>query len=146
MNDFSALTDFIYNLFQLEFKQRNIDFSYNFEKNVYFNFDYDKIKQVMINLIQNSIDAIGSDGKIEIEYFKINDVHQIKIKDSGKGISEEIRNKIFNLYFTTKSNGNGLGLAIVYKIIMEHSGKIYFESFAGKGTTFVIELPEKSNE
>ena len=66
---------------------------------------------------------------------------EIQVKDDGSGMSEEIRANIFNLYFTTKPKGTGIGLSIVQRIIYEHGGIITVESEPGNGTTFIIRLP-----
>ncbi len=103
--------------------------------------DKDKIKQVLINLIQNSIDAIRNNGTITVSTQKAESDIIIKITDNGEGIESDKIDKIFNLYFTTKAEGTGLGLSIVQKIIYEHGGLIYVESEKNKGTTFTIKLP-----
>jgi signal transduction histidine kinase len=66
---------------------------------------------------------------------------EIKISDTGSGISEENRKKLFSPFFTTRKNGTGLGLAIVYRIIENHRGSIDVESDPGKGTTFTVKIP-----
>lgn len=105
--------------------------------------DKDKIKQSLINLIQNSIDAIKDGGKIEIKTGKTNGDIIIKVSDTGEGIEKEKLKKIFNLYFTTKAGGTGIGLSIVQKIIYEHGGLISVESKKGEGTVFTIKLPQE---
>lgn len=102
-------------------------------------------RQALLNLIQNSISAIKSkednnNGKIEIDAYSQNNYVIIEISDNGIGIPEEIQNKIFDPYFTTKSNGTGLGLTIVYKIIKEHNGYISFISTKDE-TLFSIKIP-----
>ncbi|MBP0029366.1 ATP-binding protein [Roseofilum sp. Guam] len=107
-----------------------------------------QLNQVFLNLIVNAIDALLSSEiepkQITISTDKINpDRIQVKIQDNGPGIPEEIRNKIFNPFFTTKpiGKGTGLGLAISYRIIEKHQGTIEVFSEIGKGTTFEITLP-----
>ncbi len=101
--------------------------------------DPHKMKQAILNLMQNAIDAMDNGGKLSYEAEKIDKTLQIKIKDTGNGIAKEIRSKIFNLYFTSKPHGNGLGLSIVHQIVSEHSGEISFETGNG-GTEFLITL------
>jgi signal transduction histidine kinase len=105
--------------------------------------DEDQLKQVLLNLILNAFTATDAGGRVEIitqsEYDKV----IIQIKDTGRGIPEEIRNKIFDLYFTTKKDGGGVGLAVCQNIIKAHDGKIEFASTKGEGTTFTILLPIK---
>lgn len=106
-------------------------------------FDYSQMKQVMINLIQNAFDAVQSNAVITVESFIRNNNLIILVSDNGKGINTEDIPKIFNLYFTTKSNGTGLGLGIVNQIVQEHNGTIKVESEINKGTKFIIELPNE---
>ncbi|MFA7288462.1 MAG: ATP-binding protein [Melioribacteraceae bacterium] len=106
------------------------------------NWDRNQIKQVLINLIHNAIDSIGSNGEIDILVSESDNKIIIVIGDTGKGILEDEINKIFDLYFTTKSDGNGIGLSIVNKIIAEHGGSISVSSIPNIKTTFSIELPK----
>ncbi|MBN1638019.1 MAG: PAS domain S-box protein [Ignavibacteriales bacterium] len=106
--------------------------------------DKKQIQQVFINLIQNAIDSFERDDKekkIIINISKKLENILIKYSDNGRGIDEKTLPKIFNLYFTTKAKGTGIGLAIVQKIIYEHNGTISVTSELNRGTTFTIELP-----
>jgi len=106
--------------------------------------DRQKIKQLLLNLLSNGAEAIGNQkGSIDV-YVRIKgDVLQIEVRDSGKGISPEIAEKIWEPFFSTKgSKGLGLGLEICKQIVMLHGGKIYFESVPGKGTKFFVEIPK----
>ncbi len=107
------------------------------------NWDQSKIKQVFINLIKNSIDAIGSNGIIKIKIHKKNNEVVIDIIDDGAGIPKENEEKIFNLYFTTKASGTGIGLAVIQRIIQEHNGIISIASKENYGTTISIRLQIK---
>lgn len=117
-----------------------------------FNIDKEQMKRVMINLIDNGIAAIknrpagSGPGRIEIEthYNEKLDVAALSISDNGPGMSEEIQDRAFEPYFSTKKEGTGLGLAIVKRIISDHGGYIRLSSTLGKGTTFMIELPTKT--
>ena len=93
-----------------------------------------------MNIIQNAFDAINNNGKVEINYFREHKNIVITVSDNGSGIPEENRSQIFDLYFTSKKEGNGLGLSISQKIISQHKGSIEFTS-SGQGTTFKINLP-----
>lgn len=103
-----------------------------------------QIGQVMLNLINNSIDAIqDSDDKwVRIESFKIDKILKIKVTDSGLGIPVDIRKKILQPFFTTKEvgKGTGLGLSLSKGIIEQHSGQFYYDE-SSTNTTFIIELP-----
>lgn len=106
------------------------------------------MSQVLLNLLNNSIQAIGTEGSIEISVKNLEpeQVLQITVKDSGPGIEEVILEKIFEPFFTTKETGIGLGLNIVHKIIKSHLGTIEVESEPGKYTLFTIKLPLEKKE
>ena len=109
-----------------------------------FRMDRDKVKRALINLVTNSIKAINTDqGVVSLatRYEKNKGVALIEIADTGPGISDEDKNRIFDPYFTRNSDGMGLGLAIVHSIILEHNGKIHVEDNSPRGAKFVIELP-----
>ena len=114
--------------------------------------DREKIKQVLINLISNSVNAVeASDrpGYIQVRSDILNKenilFYRIQISDNGYGIKEEIKEQVFSPYFTTRTSGTGLGLAIVERIIFDHNGSIWFESEENVGTTFYIDLPVEEN-
>lgn len=101
-----------------------------------------ELNQVWTNLIHNALQAMNNQGTLEVDIFPEDQWLVIEITDSGKGIPEEIHNRIFNPFFTTKARGegSGLGLSISRKIIEAHSGTISFRSHPGR-TTFSIRLP-----
>ncbi len=107
--------------------------------------DPSQIKQVFANLLKNAIQSMPAGGRIDVRSALVNKENRrycrIWIKDNGRGIPEEIRSRIFEPYFTTKSEGTGLGLAIVERIVFDHNGNIWFETQEGVGTTFIIDLP-----
>ncbi len=121
--------------------ERKIKFSSECNDDFLLYIDSELFKQAIINLINNSVDAVGENGEISLEICKINSEAVIYVSDNGPGITEENLNKIFNLYFTTKQSGNGLGLSIVRQIISQHNGTIAAESIPGKETKFTITLP-----
>jgi signal transduction histidine kinase len=102
------------------------------------------LEQVFLNIILNSLDAMRDKGSIKI-YSSLKDSQAVvEISDTGSGIPEKIRNKIFDPFFSTKSKekGTGLGLSVSFKIIQEHMGNIELVSGPEKtGTTFAIRLP-----
>jgi signal transduction histidine kinase len=102
-----------------------------------------QLNQVFMNIISNAIDAIGENGKITVASAIEKKYIKISIRDTGKGMSHEIKQKIFDPFFTTKDvgKGTGLGLSISYGIVEKHNGKIEVESEEGKGTEFNIILP-----
>jgi PAS domain S-box-containing protein len=102
-----------------------------------------KLQQVFMNLILNARDAMPRGGELTLATESENSTVLVEVTDNGVGIPADHLNKIFDPFFTTKgtSRGTGLGLAVTYGIIREHSGKIDVESTAGKGTTFRLEIP-----
>ena len=110
------------------------------------NLDRDQIKRVMINLFQNAVSAIettGNGGEVTV-WTGYNDELQmitIEVSDTGCGIPEEDKSRLFEPSFSTKKSGSGLGLAIVNTIISDHNGYIRIKDNQPKGTKFIIELP-----
>jgi len=105
--------------------------------------DPDEMKQVFINLIDNAIHAMpeGGDLTISSKYIEEPPSVQIEISDTGAGIPDEIKEKIFDPFFSTRHEGAGLGLSIAYRIVREHGGSMEFKSKVGKGTTFILKFP-----
>ncbi|MDH3711174.1 MAG: ATP-binding protein, partial [Cyclobacteriaceae bacterium] len=103
-----------------------------------------QLNQVFMNLISNAIDSIEGEGKVTITTTDLSDSIRIKITDTGKGMSEEIRSKIFQPFFTTKGpgEGTGLGLSITFGIIDKHKGKLKVDSAKGVGTVFTVVIPK----
>ena len=112
--------------------------------------DYEKMTQVLINLLNNSIEAMPEGGKLKIVVREIleNDQRRVllRVEDSGHGIPEEYRKKVFDPFFSTKEGGTGLGLSIVYSTIKEHHGSIELQREVGKGTVFAIIFEERLKE
>lgn len=102
--------------------------------------DNDRIKEAILNLINNAAQATDY-GTITVRTTQKGNEAVIEISDTGCGISQEDLKNIFNPFFTTKAQGTGLGLAVTHKIVQEHNGKIEVESTAGCGTTFRVHLP-----
>ncbi len=103
--------------------------------------DPDKLKQVVINIITNGVEAMEESGRIAIKTQTYEGGVEIQISDEGIGISEEDILHIFEPFYTTRDRGSGLGLAISYKIVEAHGGELWAESVKGKGTTFFVRLP-----
>jgi PAS domain S-box-containing protein len=106
--------------------------------------DTDQIRQVLVNIVMNAVQAMPEGGKLTIAASQRDRFLQVKVTDTGHGIPEEIIGKIFDPLFTTKAKGIGLGLAVCKSIIDRHQGHIEAESEVGKGTTFTIKLPLKA--
>jgi PAS domain S-box-containing protein len=103
--------------------------------------DRDLLKQAVLNLVLNAGEAMASGGKLRVELTRRGEMAEISVSDTGKGIPPENRQKIFQLFFTTRPGGSGIGLATTFRIVQLHNGSIDFQSEAGRGTTFRIELP-----
>jgi PAS domain S-box-containing protein len=99
------------------------------------------MKQALLNIIQNALQAMPDGGSLLVKSFARGERVQIEIIDTGKGIPEGLVEKVFEPYYTTKEFGSGLGLTIVYKIIKEHMGEIFVNTKEGKGTTFGMSFP-----
>ncbi len=103
--------------------------------------DREKIQQVFLNLMQNSVEAMSDGGIIKVKTSHENESIVIRIMDTGCGIPAEQMDHIFEIFYSTKENGTGLGLAIVHPILELHGGEIQIESDVGKGTTCTVILP-----
>jgi two-component system sporulation sensor kinase A len=103
--------------------------------------DENQLKQVYINIIKNGIEAMLDGGVISIEAYQQNSQTKVRIIDQGDGIPAESIPRLGEPFYTTKQNGNGLGLMVSYKIIEHHGGQIHIQSEQGKGTTFEINIP-----
>ena len=106
-----------------------------------FGFDPEKIKQALLNIIRNAVEALPPGGSIHISTLACDDTAIIRISDNGPGIREDDLPLIFEPFFTRKGAGTGLGLSITQRIVEEHHGKIHVESNSAPGTSFIIELP-----
>lgn len=109
--------------------------------------DSDLMKQALLNVVLNGVQAMPSGGALQITITAGDDgVAEIEVRDQGAGIPAEIRDKVYNLYFTTKKSGTGIGLAMTYKVMQLHHGSVSFESVDGQGTTFRLRLPLAGTE
>lgn len=123
-------------------KEKGIEMALNLSPMPEMMIDANQMKQALLNIIQNGIEAIGEKGVIKMQSRVADDREvMIEISDNGIGMSQETLSKIFNLYFTTKPTGTGLGLSLVHQIISQHEGRIEVESEVGRGTRFLIYLP-----
>jgi PAS domain S-box-containing protein len=103
--------------------------------------DADFIKQAILNVVLNGVQSMPDGGNLAISARRTEDAVNIEVRDQGAGIPVSVQDKIFELYFTTKKTGSGIGLAQTYQIMMWHYGSVDFESEEGKGTTFRLRLP-----
>lgn len=103
--------------------------------------DADLVKQAILNIVLNGVQAMPDGGTLRITGKREGDSAVIMVRDQGAGIPENIRDKIFNLYFTTKSGGSGIGLAMAYRVVQLHHGSVEFTSILERGTTFYLRFP-----
>lgn len=106
----------------------------------------DGVKQVFLNVILNSIQAMQKGGLLTVSSYSSNGVVYACIKDTGEGIPNEISKRVFDPFFTTKENGTGMGLYIAYNIVREHGGAIEIYSEVNKGTTVCISFPKQNGD
>ena len=157
---FNDIVEYYRDSFPVNQKDIKIDIDFD-NKDVMIFIDVQLFQQIILNILKNAYDAIDTKGKITIkvksnvfepiseileseektEMIKLFSDVEISISDTGKGIPQDILLKVFNPFFTTKDEGNGLGLAICKKIIQLHKGDIHIKSQVGKGSTFVINMP-----
>ena len=103
--------------------------------------DRDLFKQAVLNVVVNAMQAMPEGGELRFEASASGDTAELRISDTGSGIPAELRDKVFRLYFSTKKEGSGIGLAMTFRSVQLHDGTIDFTSEPGKGTTFLIRLP-----
>ncbi|MCD4760791.1 hypothetical protein K8R42_02750 [bacterium] len=108
-----------------------------------FEFDFDRMSQVFHNLLANALHAVERDGLVAVDVSHARGTVHITITDNGRGIKPADLDRVFNLYFTTRPEGSGVGLAVTHQIISEHGGSIRVESTPGEGTTFIIDIPKQ---
>jgi len=125
---------------QIEFKLNQ------FDSVPVFSFDREQIKRALLNLFDNAIASIEGNGRVEVNlsFEPTLKIARLEIKDTGRGIPDEMKQHLFEPYFSTKKAGTGLGLAIVHTIVSDHQGFIRIKDNFPKGTIFIIELPVSS--
>jgi signal transduction histidine kinase len=123
---------------------RHIAFETSLEPNLEISGNEDRLKQLVMNLLRNSLEACEPNtGKVTVHLIKKGDSIQLSVRDNGPGIPADIRDKIFNPYFTTKDRGTGLGLSIAHRIVEEHTGSIEVNVPPEGGTEFLVTFPSK---
>jgi signal transduction histidine kinase len=103
--------------------------------------DVDLLKQALLNVMQNGAQAMQDGGRLDVVLLEDGKSAVIQVQDQGSGISEELRERIFDLYFTTKKGGSGIGLAMTYRILQLHHGSIDVQSELGRGSVFQLRIP-----
>jgi nitrogen fixation/metabolism regulation signal transduction histidine kinase len=124
-------------LMELKAGEKQVEFQYAFAENDFYIFaDEQQMEQVLINIVKNAIEAIGEKGTISF----ITDINarQLTIVDTGKGIEDKVAEQLFSPFFSTKKDGQGIGLTIVREILLNHGYEFYLKSFSEKRTEFMI--------
>ena len=135
------LIDDIISLVQSDIEERRIMIVRESEGPIPLYVDPGRIKEALLNILTNAVQAIGNNGTISIKTYVYDNAAVIEITDTGGGISDDDMPFIFDPFFTTKKVGTGLGLSITHRIIEEHKGRIEVKSAPGTGTTFRLFLP-----
>ena len=140
--DMTMLLDEIYDSFKFLINDKKIKFRYdNKYEDIYVIGDFNRLKQVFVNIIKNSIESIEKNGIIDIEV-KVNDLEvMVIISDNGVGMNETELANIKEMFYSTKKNGTGLGVALSNEIILAHNGKLQYSSKKNKGTVCSVSLP-----
>ncbi|MCX8026893.1 MAG: ATP-binding protein [Thermodesulfovibrionales bacterium] len=129
-------------LIKHEARASEVDLKIELDKDIKeLKFDYNQFKQALLNILVNAFDATKSGDSITITSTENNGVVIVSVKDTGTGMTDDVKNSIFKPFFTTKTRGTGLGLASVERIIKDHKGNIEVYTELGKGTEFRIILP-----
>jgi signal transduction histidine kinase/CheY-like chemotaxis protein/AraC-like DNA-binding protein len=150
--DLNSLLNSLYSSFNNSCKQRNITLTIhcNVDQKVFI--DSEKIEKILWNLLSNALKFTNSNGTISLHAkLNLNDILEISVKDTGKGIKKEERPKIFNRFYQSdnyapeENTGSGIGLSIVKELVQVHKGKINVHSVYGEGTEFILEVPADKN-
>lgn len=134
----------VVSLLEFEARKKHVKLSFDCPHEIIqIECDENRLKQVFLNFIKNGIEAMPNGGELHVKTTIHNNNVQISIQDTGVGIPKEKLKQIGEPFYTTKKNGNGLGLMVSFKIIENHNGKVFVESELDKGTIFNILLPAK---
>ena len=137
----------VYELLKSQLKKSGIELKLEPSEPVWVRADTQQIKQVLINLIQNSADSIGRDGVITLRARNgSGGLAIMDVIDTGKGIPPEVQQRLFDPFFTTKDGGTGLGLPIASRIVEKHGGELRYQTHLNRGTTFSVVLPRVSED
>lgn len=143
--NFNSLIDDIKEVLIPFFIAKNVNFYFEVEDNLTINIDYLRIKQVILNVIKNAVEACPSNtGTVSTTVFKDTESLYIYVKDNGSGMSKEVLDNILVPFYTTKKKGTGLGVSLSKEIIEAHKGDLSYSSSLGKGTICKISLPLKN--
>jgi len=140
--DLRRLAEDVVSLASPEAARQGVDMRTSFSREpLLVRADADLIKQALLNVVLNGVQAMTDGGILSVGAYSNDSAATIEVRDQGSGIAPEIRDKIFNLYFTTKRAGSGIGLAMSYRVMQLHNGALDFVTEMGRGTTFRLVLP-----
>jgi len=144
--DLTLLLEEVISLINPILKKENSNIIFLEKGKYYIEGDYEKLKQVFLNLLKNSYEAKGKENLvIHIKIISLKEYYKISILDNGIGMSEETRKRIGEEYYTTKERGTGLGVSFCKKMIKIHEGSLIYQSRKCKGTKVIITLPKKKS-
>ena len=139
--DMTMLLDEIYESFKLLIDNKKIKFTYDNEyEDIYVFGDFNRLKQVFVNIIKNSIESINNGGIIDIRVEVVSNMVNICVSDNGEGMTEEELSNIKEMFYSTKKNGTGLGVALSNEIILAHNGELNYSSVKNEGTICIVSL------
>lgn len=143
--DLNLLLEDVYDSFKIILNTKNIKLIYNDreDEEIYFLGDYERLKQVLINILKNSVESIEEKGKIEISSNIYKKYIDVVVEDDGIGMNEETLNRVKEMFYTTKKDGSGLGVALSNEIIKAHKGELLYSSKERVGTKVTIRLPKE---
>ena len=145
--DLNAIIHDLLEFVRFELEEANIEIQEDLAEDLpTLEIDEKYLKQALLNIVKNAISAMPDGGTLTASSRQQGDVVVLKIADTGVGMSDEVLNKIFEPYFTTKDFGSGIGLTMVYKVAKEHMGDISVASQEGKGSSFSISFPVPQRE
>jgi signal transduction histidine kinase len=141
--DLNALLGSVTALLEAEWQARGVHFAFELDAGLPpMSADEELLRQAFLNILQNACQAMPHGGTVTIRTEREErDAVRISIADEGVGIPHEDLEKIFKLYYTTKTEGTGIGLSLVYRIVQMHDGAIEARSEVGRGTTMIVRLP-----
>ena len=139
--DLAMLADEVSLFVEPDAHSRGISVETSIERPLWIKGDPNLLKQAILNVVVNAVEAMGEGGRLYVSARADGEEHLLTIRDTGSGISKAIRDRIFDLYFTTKENGTGIGLALTFRMMQLHNGTIDFSSEPGEGTTFFLRFP-----
>jgi signal transduction histidine kinase len=139
--DLRKLVDDVTTLASPEAERHKVHFERETAESLPVRIDADLVKQALLNIVINGVQAMSEGGTLHVEARREGESALILVRDQGPGIPADVRDKIFNLYFTTKTGGSGIGLAMAYRVVQLHHGSLEFDSVEGQGATFYLRFP-----